>query len=56
MDFYGTLGAACTGALVTVYYIDAKFGGLKLLDNAPIKAVQLLQFQFSDERLENLIG
>ena len=50
------LGAACTGALVTVYYIDAKFGGLKLLDNAPIKAVQLLQFHCSEERLSDLIG
>lgn len=50
------LGAACTGALVSVYYIDAKFGGLKLLDNAPIKAVQLLQFHCSEERLSDLIG
>lgn len=53
---YGDMSAACTGALVTVYYIDAKFGGLKLLDNAPIKAVQLLQFHCSEERLTNLIG
>lgn len=51
-----SLGAACTGALVSVYYIDAKFGGLKLLDNAPIKAVQLLQFHCSDERLSDIIG
>lgn len=53
---YDALAKGCTGLATTAYYIDSRYGGLKALDNAPMKAVQLLQFQCSDERLNDLIG
>ncbi len=45
----------CTGTPTTVYYIDEKYGCLKLVDNAPIKAIQALLFDCTDERLKDLI-
>ena len=46
------LNAACPAV---TYYIDEKFGGLKVLDEAPINALQLLLFDCDDQRLEDLI-
>lgn len=47
---------ALMGTMATGFFIDATYGGLKLLDNAPLKAVQLLQFNCNDACLEDLIG
>lgn len=44
------------GAMTVGYHIDAVHGGLKTLDNAPLKAIQFLQFQCSEELLNDLIG
>ena len=46
------LDAACPAV---TYFIDEKFGGLKVLDEAPINALQLLLFDCDDQRLEDLI-
>lgn len=50
------LDRATAGLMTSAYYIDANYGGLKQRDNAPLKALQLLQFTCSEAILENLIG
>lgn len=50
------LDRATAGLMTTAYYIDATYGGLKQRDNAPLKALQLLQFSCSQAILDNLIG
>lgn len=50
------LDAAIAGAMASGYYIDATYGGLKMLDNAPLKALQLLQFTCTADCLRDLIG
>lgn len=50
------LDAAIAGAMASAYYIDATYGGLKMLDNAPLKALQLLQFTCTEDCLRDLIG
>lgn len=47
---------AIQGTMARSYYIDPRFGGLKVLDNAPLKALQLLQFACGDAILDNMIG
>ena len=37
------------------YRIDAKHGGLKTIDGAPMKALQMLFFDCNDDRLDDLI-
>lgn len=50
------MDAALAGTMAMGYYIDATYGGLKMLDNAPLKALQLLQFDCNDDCLDDLIG
>lgn len=40
---------------VSSYRIDAKHGGLKTIDGAPMKALQMLFFDCNDDRLDDLI-
>lgn len=49
------LDAVCNGSNTTVYYIDKNTGGLKLVDNAPIKAVQIVLSNCDDAHLNDLI-
>ncbi len=49
------LDGRCAGTPTTVYYIDERYGGLKLVDKAPIKAIQALLFDCTEERLKDLI-
>jgi hypothetical protein len=49
------LDAHCTGSKTSVYFIDEETGGLKTVDNAPIKALQILLFDCDDDRLRDLI-
>lgn len=49
------LDAVCTGSNTTVYYIDKNAGGLKLVDNAPIKAVQIVLSNCDDAHLNDMI-
>lgn len=50
------LDKAIAGTMAFSYFIDATNGGLKMLDNAPLKALQLLQFDCCDACLTDLIG
>lgn len=50
------MDAALASTMAIGYFIDATYGGLKMLDNAPMKAVQLLQFECNDDCLQDLIG
>lgn len=52
---YEELDDRCSGTKTAVYFIDEKVGGLKLVDNAPIKALQVLLFNCDDDRLKDLI-
>lgn len=56
MEIGMELDKATAGLMATAYYIDPKFGGLNVRDNAPLKALQLLQFNCNEAILENLIG
>lgn len=49
------LDGVCTGTNTTVYYIDETVGGLKLVDNAPIKAVQIILSNCDDAHLNDMI-
>ena len=49
------LDAVCGGGNTTVYYIDKNVGGLKLVDNAPIKAVQIVLSNCDDAHLNDMI-
>lgn len=49
------LDSLCAGTKTMVYYIDEQSGGLKMVDNAPIKALQILLFDCDDDRLQDLI-
>ena len=49
------LDSHCTGSKTSVYFIDEETGGLKTVDNAPIKALQILLFDCDDDRLRDLI-
>lgn len=50
------LDRATAGLMTTTYYIDPTYGGLNVRDKAPLKALQMLQFNCNDAILENLIG
>lgn len=50
------MSAKTAGGLTVCYHIDAVYGGLKTLDNAPLKALQLLQFRCNEDCLDDLIG
>lgn len=45
---------ACQGQVTSVYNMDKKYGGIKTLDDAPIKAIQMLMFD-AHNHLEDLI-
>lgn len=49
------LDNVCAGSNTTVYYIDKKVGGLKQVDNAPIKAVQIVLSNCDDAHLNDMI-
>jgi hypothetical protein len=47
---------AISGTIVSGCYIDSNYGGLKSLDNAPVKGLQMLQFKCTEECLSDVIG
>lgn len=47
--------AACLVTATNVFFIDSVHGGLKYLDNAPVKSIQLLMFNCDPVRLDDLI-
>jgi hypothetical protein len=49
------LERVCVTTSVTPYYINEVAGGIRVLDDAPIKAIQMLLFDCTDQRLEDLI-
>lgn len=49
------LDSVCGGGNTRVYYIDKNVGGLKLVDNAPIKAVQIVLSNCDDAHLNDMI-
>ena len=52
---FRSLSGMCSGTKTLVYYIDERSGGLKLVDTAPVKALQVLIFNCDEDRLLDLI-
>ena len=54
-DDFQMLTGMCSGTQNVVYYIDERTGGLKLVDNAPVKKLQAMIFNCDQNRLQDLI-